>query len=359
MRHACAGAALVGALLLPGCHKAAPDETVTETAVVVEVEAAKTEAVREVFGATGLVAAAPGGDLVVSAPDSARIAEMPRAEGDRVRKGDLLVRFEIPSLTAGAAQARAAIDQAVARVENAKAAAERVDGLFQRGVAARKEVEDGQRELRDATGALQQAQSAASAAQALAGRTTVRAPFDGVIARRWHNPDDLVAAGSGDPILRVINPSRLEIIAAAPLGVLARITVNAPARIINPGGGGPIAAVVIARPAAVEMGSVSASVRLRPGSAAGLTVGMPVQVEIMGAEHGRAVVIPPAAIVREGAETIVMIVGADSKAHRTQVEVGIVTGDAAEILKGIAAGDKVIVRGQNGLPDGAAVTIGS
>ena len=359
MRHVWIRCALIGVVLLPGCHKAAPDETATETAVAVEVEPAKTGAIREVIAATGVVTAAPGGDLVVAAPDSARIAAMPKAEGDRVRAGDLLVRFDIPTLTAGAASARAGIEQAMARVENAKAAAERVEGLFQRGVAARKEVEDAQRELRDANAALLQAQSAAGAAQALASRTTVTAPFDGVIARRWHNPGDVVQAGTGDPILRLINPSRLEITAAAPVGVLARIKDNAPARIVNPAGGDPIEAVVIARPAAVEAGSVSAPVRLRPASAAGLTIGLPVQVEIMGPEHAGVVMIPPAAIVREGTTSIVMVVGADSKAKRKEVEVGVVTADAAEILKGVAAGEKVIVRGQNGLPDGAAVTIGS
>ena len=359
MRHVWLQGALLGAILLPGCHKAAPDETATETAVAVEVEPAKTGAVREVIAATGLVTAAPGGDLVVAAPDSARIAEMPKAEGDRVRAGDLLVRFDIPTLTAGAASARAGIEQALARLENAKAAADRIEGLFQRGVAARKEVEDAQRELRDANATLLQAQSASTAAQALAARTTVRAAFDGVIAKRWHNPGDLVQAGSSDPILRLINPSRLEITAAAPVGILASITVNAPARIMNPAGGDPIEAVVIARPAAVEAGSVSAPVRLRPASATGLTVGLPVQVEIMGPEHTGVVVIPPAAIVREGAAAIVLVVGADSKAHRKEVEVGVVTADAAEIRKGVAAGEKVIVRGQNGLPDGAAVTIGS
>ena len=54
-----------------------------------------------------------------------------------------------------------------------------------------------------------------------------------------------------------------------------------------------------------------------------------------------------------------MTAGSDSKAHRHEVEVGVVTPDAVEIRKGIKAGDKVIVRGQNALPDGAAVTIGS
>jgi multidrug efflux pump subunit AcrA (membrane-fusion protein) len=84
-----------------------------------------------------------------------------------------------------------------------------------------------------------------------------------------------------------------------------------------------------------------------------------VRVEIFGPEHAGVVIVPPAAIVRDGEDTIVMTVGPDSKAHRDKVEVGLVTPDAVEIVKGIKAGDRVIVRGHNGLPDGASVTIGS
>ncbi|MEN3338513.1 MAG: rane fusion protein multidrug efflux system [Acidobacteriota bacterium] len=351
--------ALAALLALTACHKSAPDETVTETAVAVEVEQAKTGTIREVIAATGIVTAPPGGELVVTAPEAARIVELPKAEGDRVRAGDLLVRFEIPSLTAGAASTRAGIEQASARVENAKAASARVAGLFERGVAARKEVEDAERELRESQAALAQAQSASGAANTLAGRLVVRASFSGVVAKRWHNPGDLVEPGPSDPILRVIDPSHLEVTAAVPVSALARLNVGAPARIIDPAGGEPLDAAVISRPAAVEAGSVTASIRLRPKSAKELTAGMSVQVEIMGPEHTSAVLIPPAALVREGSSTIVMTVGADGKAHRQEVELGVVAPDAIEIRKGIKSGDKVLVRGQNGLPDGAAVTVGS
>ena len=51
--------------------------------------------------ATAIVTPAPGADLVVTAPEAARIAEMPHAEGERVRKGDLLVRFDIPTRDGG------------------------------------------------------------------------------------------------------------------------------------------------------------------------------------------------------------------------------------------------------------------
>jgi RND family efflux transporter MFP subunit len=357
----CRGAVLATMIagLLCGCHRDAPEETETETPVSVAIETARSGSIREVVTATGIVSAAPGAELIVTAPEAARIVELPRAEGDRVRPGDLLVRFEIPSLTAGAAAGRAEIEQAQARAENAKAAASRVAGLFERGVAARKEVEDADRELREAAAALAQAQSASGAANTMAARTVVRARFAGVVAKRWHNPGDLVEPGPGDPILRVIDPSRLEITAAVPVDTLALIAPNAPARILAAGAGDPINASVIARPAAVEPGSVTAPVRLRPSSGAGLTAGVAVQVEILGREHPGVVLVPPAAIVREGETAVVMTIGPDSKAHRNEVDVGIVTHDAVEVRKGIKAGDRVVVRGQNGLPDGAAVAIGS
>ena len=345
--------------LTTACQHAEPEQTETETAVVVQVDTARTGPLREVVAATGVVTAAPGAELIVTAPEAARIVEMPKAEGDRVRAGDLLVRFEIPSLTAEAASGRAAIDQAEARVENARAAATRVAGLFERGVAARKEVEDADRELREANAALAQARSASGAANTLAERTVVRAGFNGVVARRLHNPGDLVEPGPGDPILRVIDPSRLEVSAAVPVSALAHVAAAAPARIVLPGGGEPLTAVVVARPASVDAGSVTATVRLRPSSPTTLTAGMAVQVEILGPEHAGVVIVPPAAIVRDGESTVVMTVGSDGKAHRKDVEVGILTADAAEIRKGVAAGERVIVRGANGLPDGAAVTIGS
>lgn len=350
---------LVVLSLLCACRHEAPEETETETPVAVQVEPARSGPIREVIAATGVVTAAPGAELTVTAPEAARIAELPKAEGDRVRAGDLLVQFDIPSLTAGATASRAAIEQAQARVENAKAAATRVQGLFERGVAARKEVEDAERELREANAALEQAQSASGAANALAGRTVVRARFDGVVAKRFHNPGDLVEPGASDPILRVIDPSHLEITAAAPVGTLARIAAGAPARIITPGGDEPIEASVIARPAAVDPGSVTAAVRLRPSSVIKLTSGLSVEVEILGPEHTAAALVPSAAVIRDGEATIVMTVGADSKAHRNEVEVGVTSPEATEILKGIKPGDRVVVRGQNGLPDGAAVTIGS
>ncbi len=116
------------------------------------------------------------------------------------------------------------------------------------------------------------------------------------------------------------------------------------------------AAKVIARPPAVDPTTTSASVRLAFTTGTNLPAGTPVQVEIAGEEHQDAVVVPAAAVVQEGPQTFVYTVDAQNKAHRVEVRLGITTGPDAEVLAGIAAGARVVVQGQNGLPDGAAVT---
>ncbi|MBI1874407.1 MAG: efflux RND transporter periplasmic adaptor subunit, partial [Acidobacteria bacterium] len=250
-------------------------------------------------------------------------------------------------------------EQVQARLENAKAAAARVKGLFERGIAAMKEVEDAERDLRDAEAALSRAQSASRAAETLAGRAEARARFAGIIAKRWHNPGDLVEPGQSDPILRVIDPSRLEVAAAVPVDAVTRIVVGGAARVIDPGGGAPTPATIVARPASVDPVSATAGVRLALPRTASFAAGLPVQVEILGREHRNAIVVPSAAILHEGGKSVVVIVGPDGKAHRREVEVGVVARDVVEIKTGVADNDRVIVRGHNGLPDNAAVTIGS
>ena len=154
-----------------GCRSTAPvEEIATDTAVAVETEAARVEAIESRIEAQGMVAPAPGGELIVVAPEPARIAEMPKAEGDAVRVGDVLVRFDIPTLASGVAGSRADVAQARARVDSTRAAVERLTGLVERGIAAQRELEEARRDGKEAEAALLRAESEVGAATALASR---------------------------------------------------------------------------------------------------------------------------------------------------------------------------------------------
>lgn len=339
------------------CGRATVEETETTAAVPVHVVKATRKTIVGVVSATAIVTPGPGAEFTVTAPDSARIAELPRAEGDRVRRGDLLVRFDIPSLGAAAAQHRAEVAQARAKVEQARAAAERVRGLLDRGVAARRDVEDATRDLAEAEAALAQASAAASAADALAERATVRAPFAGIVARRLHNPGDLVEPSASDPILRLIDPVHLQLVAAVPLADLARIARGHVARVFVTGSGETERAVVASLPAAVDAASATAEVRLTFAAPTQLTAGSPVQLEILAEERADVLSVPADALIRDGGTTKVVVVGADGKAHRRDIVPGLDGGGDVEVRSGLAVGDQIIIRGQEALPDGATVTV--
>jgi RND family efflux transporter MFP subunit len=339
------------------CGGTTTEEVDATAAVPVTVQVARRGAIHRVVQATGLVKPATGAELVVTAPQSARIAEMPKGVGERVRRGDLLVRFDIPSIQADTAARGAEVARGEARLTQARSNFERLQGLFERGIAAKKEVEDARRELADAQASLGEAKSARAAASDLAGRARVRAPFDGVVAERAHNPGDLVEPGP-DAVLRLLDPARLQVEAPVPLAQLGGVAVGNPARVRGPGDAvsGAKAAKVIARAAAVDPTTSSAGVRLAFTGGTNLPAGTPVEVEIAGEEHRDAVIIPMAAVVQEGPETFVYSVDAQNHAHRVAVQLGITSGPEAEVLSGLAAGARVVVQGQNGLPDGAAVT---
>jgi RND family efflux transporter MFP subunit len=217
-------------------------------------------------------------------------------------------------------------------------------------------VEDANRAVADAQAALAQAQAALTAAQTVERRATVRATFDGVGAKRSHNPGDLVEAAASDPVLRIVDPDRLEIIAAIPLSDAARVQVGAPARMVSaPTGASDVELTVKSGATAVEPATATVPVRLGFVRSISIPVGAPVQIEIAAQEHRDVVIVPTTAIVREGDEAAVFVVS-DGKAHRVPVEIGLTDKANVEIVSGIAAGDSVIVEGQAGLPDGAPVT---
>jgi len=248
------------------------------------------------------------------------------------------------------------VTRAQARRQNARAAQTRAHDLFDRGIAARKEVEDADRELADAQAGVAESEATLAAAQTSAARATVRATFDGIVAKRAHNPGDSVEAVAGDPVLRVVDPKRVEVTASIPVTEAARIAIGATAQLASPGGGAPASLKVVSRPAAVDANTAAAPIRLAFATPTAIPIGAPVQLTIEAEEHREVVLVPAVAVTHEGEEAAVFVVNGE-KAQRRVVTLGITDDAHAEIRSGIKAGDAVIVTGQAGLPDGAAITL--
>jgi RND family efflux transporter MFP subunit len=343
---------------LAGCSHETAEEVESETVVPVTTAAAAIGTIRATIDVTGTITAAPGADQLVIAPQAGRIAEITKAEGDPVRAGDLLVRFEIPTLAADVASRKAELTRAQARLEKARAAQARAHDLFDRGVAARREVEEADRELADAQAGLPEAEATLKAAETTAGLSTVRARFSGVVAKRLHNPGDLVEATASDPVLRVVDPRRLEVTASVPIPDVARIVVGAHGQMANPGGGSTIVLKVVSRPAVVDPGTAAVPLRLAFVSRATPPIGTPVQVNIDAEEHRDVVLVPAQSVVHEGDETAVFV-AVGEQAQRRAVTLGLSNAKQVEITSGVKSGEAIIVTGQAGLPDGAKITVSS
>ncbi|MEO8505196.1 MAG: efflux RND transporter periplasmic adaptor subunit [Acidobacteriota bacterium] len=338
------------ALVSMSCGETPQEELATLAPVPVVIETVTRGDLHREISASGVVAPAAGAELVVTAPQSARIAELPHGVGDRVRRGDLLVRFEIPALQSDAAGRRADAARAAARLAQAQSNFDRVQGLFERGIAAQREVEDARRELSDATAGLAEAKASEAGSSELAARRTVRAPFDGVVAERRHNPGDLVEP-SGEAVIRLIDPARLEVVAQIPASMAGWLEAGDSATVNT-----AEAASLISRPAAIDSATSTATVRLAFATATKLASGTAVEVTIAADLHRAVVLVPAGAVVQEGPDSFVYTVDAAMKAHRQPVEIGISTRSRVEIVKGLDEHARIVVEGENGLPDGAEVT---
>ena len=350
---------LVLVLCVTACRQQEPPASATPEEIVVPVAARRAEvgSVRDVLRVSGLLTPAPGAEFIALAPEPARIVEITKGEGDAVTAGEVLVRLDIPSANSNAARQRAETARARADLENAKASQARTRDFAERGLIARRELEDADRALADTQAALTRAEAAEAAADAAAARTMIRAPFAGIVAKRLRNPGDVVSGAATDPILRVVDPRRLEVLASVPVKDLSRVLPGATARLAGVGDVGAVRLTVVSRVgagAAAPGGTVA--VRLTPTEPTPLAVDTPVQVDIDLEEHVNAVLVAPEALVREGGKAAVFVAVGD-RAERREVTTGVIDDRRVEITSGVRAGELVITRGHTGLEDGAPISV--
>ena len=353
--HLAAAAVTLSLLFGTSCRRDRPAPVEREDQVVpVGAVAAQKAAIRAVIHASGIVVPAQGGEFVVFAPEPARLLDVLKGQGDSVATGEILARFDLPSATQAVARLAADLAAAQAQAETARINHDRIRGFVERGLVARRDLENAERELADAQAALERTRTAHAAAQAGVSKGVVRAPFDGIVATRAHNPGDMILSTT-DPILRIVDPRRLEVIATIPRSDQSRVVTGAPARIAA-AGTEPALLTVSGRATDREPAADTVPFRLVFASPINLPVDTPVQLDIDAEERADTVLVPAEAVLREGGGTAVFV-ARDSRAERRLVKTGIQDEARVEITEGVRAGELVITRGHIGLTDGAAITV--
>jgi RND family efflux transporter MFP subunit len=175
----------------------------------------------------------PSEEISVSSQVPGIIEEIPVERGDRIKKGQVLVR-----LKAGVEKAQAGL--AEARYEFAKRKAQRNADLYEKQLLSPHEKDEIQTELRIAELQYQEA------AEKLKMRT-ITSPVDGVVVKRILAPGEYVGEGSIMTIARV-DPVYVEVIANSSLYGTIRKGMSAEVRPEKPAGSVYRGKVVIVDP---------------------------------------------------------------------------------------------------------------
>lgn len=326
-------AILLGTTALAACggeaSEAAPDAaTATSASVIVRDTLLPT-----VVDAAG--AAEPFEQATLSTRLMGSVQQVLVREGDAVEAGALLVKIDARDIEARRAQATAQLAQAEAAHREALLMAQRIRALYADSAAPRAQLDAVEAGLARAEAAVGQARAGGSEVEAMAGYAEVRAPFAGIVTRRFVDPGAFAAPGA--PLITVESGGRLRVtVSAGPetvrslrRGAGLDVTIEGqPARgtvegVVPSGSGSTYTVNVI-----VE----NPGRRFLPHSAA--TVAIPA-----GAAR-RVVVVPATAVTRDGDLSSVRV-EQDGRAELRWVRLGRQVGPDIEVLSGLSAGDRV------------------
>ena len=315
------------------------------------------------------------------------VREVAVRDGDKVAKGQLLVRLgdieakaELEEARGRLVQAEAkladlrstgarvtveAVRQARFRLDQAERQRSRMEALYAKKVVSDSEVEDARRaadlarsvvgaaevqarssgpggsEERRAEAALQEARAARDVREERLGQLRITAPSDGVVLARSVEPGDVVQPGKtllllalASEALLLAQPDEKNLVSLR-VGQKARASADAYPE-------ASFAAEVVWIAPAVDVARGTVDVKLRvPDPPATLRTDMTLSVEIEAGRKAGALVVP-AESLRDAGKKPWVLVSKDGRAERRDVTLGLVGSGGAEVLSGVAEGELVL-----------------
>lgn len=298
----------------------------------------------------------------VKAEYSGVVAEVLVPEWTRVKKGDVLVRFDAREAEAVAASARASFLQAEAAATRAMRERERTEKLKEAGLATQQQVDEVRTTAAVAQATVGAARAQKDVAETRLAKTVVRAPLDGVVASRSVDPGAFVQnMGSDNTMFHIVDNRLLDLAVAVPSSRLSDVRVGQPLTFATDAVPGRTfeGRVRFVNPAA-DVASRTVKVLVEVPNAAGtLRSGLFVKGEIVTGERANVLTAPRAAILSwDLAQKQAVLYALEGEiARKRTVTTGATSGDQVEIVSGLAVGDRVVTRGGFNLRDGDAVEI--
>jgi RND family efflux transporter MFP subunit len=297
--------------------------------------------VAEVYAADAVIEAVRS--ATVSAQISGAVTRYYVDAGDRVKRGDLLVRIDTRETDAQLAAGAARVAQAQAQLGQAKLNYERTEKLIEQRFVSRAALDKAEAELKTAQAELEVARAGAAQAATARSFAELRSPIDGVVTRRLAELGEL--ASPGKPLVEVHDPSALRAVASVPQFVLARIAQAHEAEVLLPLANQAIRATRVTVLPASDARLLSTQVRadLPPQLPAGVVPGTTAKV-LLPTGSAKRLMMPAMAVVRRGELTGAYVAGPDGEPRLRQIRVGEPAGgEWIEVLAGLDAGERVLL----------------
>jgi RND family efflux transporter MFP subunit len=269
------------------------------------------------------------------------VREIPVRVGQRVASGQIVARLDNGNPQAMYRQAKSTLD-------NAKMDYERMQALFNDGAVSRQ--------------ALDQAKLGYDVAQsnftAAGDLVDLRTPVGGDVVRVHVKPGEVVSPGM--PVVTVAASKEVRVKFSVSAEDRPLIAPRQTARIqLAQSDTSWIPAVVDKVEDAADPQTRLFEVTVKSDSSTGLLrPGVLTTVQVVIEERpGVLSVSNEALLTRRNGEAEVFVAGADGRATRRTVRLGLQTANRVECLAGLSEGDRVVVYGQNRLSDGSPVKI--
>jgi RND family efflux transporter MFP subunit len=330
---------ILGLALVATACSSADDTATPEPVALVKLAAVSQGGAAQQLTVYGAAEPGPAGKMSLVAPAEAKVIAIDAPVGSKVGQGQVVVRLAASPTTRSDA-AKAAADAAAADKALARATRLRADGL----------VSDADVETARAAAVAANALRASFASRA--GGLTLRAPAGGNVETIVVAPGDLLQAGAavatitraGDARVRFgVDPDAAQTIRP---GLALAIAGN--------GARAPLTVVIDSVSPTVDPATKLAGVFARIPASSGIVAGETLTATIDVAAGSNALTIPYAALLDDGGQPYVYVV-AGGVAHRRDLAIRPSSGNRVTIVKGLNAGDQVVIEGATALEDGMKV----
>jgi membrane fusion protein, multidrug efflux system len=345
---------LLALLLLPS--SALPQDG---SGIPVEVATATMADLAQVVQLTGTVTARHAAPLSVST--SGLVVELGVDAGDRVDQGDVLLQLDSELATHQYNSARAEQSQAERALEDARRRLEEARRLAPQRSIAETVVRDLEAEVAEDGAALEKARANSGYSKGILDRHQLRAPFPGVISSRSVDLGQWVTPGQS--VLMLVSAEQLRLDFQVPEDHLGRISEGAPVEFSlganrqERHGGTVLTTVPVTDPAVRTF-----LLRVQPDQTIpGMLPGMSARAQFRMDTGRRGIAIPRDAVLRYSDGRVIVWVIHDKNGKQTATErrvtAGLSFGGLVEISTGLSEGERVVVKGNEALRSGQAVTI--